>query len=248
MLNADTIEYYSDMKGARLLQIRSDVLINLRKNHNLRQVDVAGFTGIARSQLSQLESGNNPSASINTLQKLAAFYKISLDSLISDEPKLEQTSRNRSLDAILSQAMAEALSNQPVAIPVVTLPVVGRIHAPSDALDVIDEDEVLDYVYLSRQQISQKNVICLIIEDQCLAPEIEEGDIVVVDLNNRHPKNGWIVVVQLRDARNNMDKVKIMRYREETNWAWLEDDTETIECGNAEIKGVAIQVNKNLVR
>jgi len=230
-----------------LVQIRSDVLMNLRKSHNLRQVDVAGFTGIARSQLSQLESGNNPSASIDTLQKLATFYKVHLDSLISSQELLQPTIQARSLEAILSQAMAEALSNQPVAIPVVKLPVVGRIHAPSDASDVIDEEEVLDYVYLPRQQIAQKNIICLMIEGHCLSPEIEEGDIVVIDLDNRRPSNRNIVVVQLRDVRDDMEKVKIMRYREEGNWVWLEDDTETIECGNAEIKGVAIRVSKNLV-
>jgi len=230
-----------------LVQIRSDVLINLRKSHNLRQVDVSGITGIARSQLSQLESGNNPSASVDTLQKLATFYKMPLDSLISGDSSLQPSTQTRSLETILSHAMAEALSNQPVAVPVVTLPIVGRIQAPSDAADVIEEDEVLDYVYLPKQQLAQKNVICLKIEDTCLAPEIEEGDIVIVDLGNRSPNNGSIVVIQINEAKDDMDKVKIMRYREETNWIWLEDDTETIEYGNVEIKGVAIRVSKNLV-
>jgi len=86
------------------------------------------------------------------------------------------------------------------------------------------------------------------IEGQCLAPEIEEGDIVVIDLDAKRPGNRNIVVVQMTDARDDMDKVKIMRFREEGNEVWLENDTEKIECGDAEIKGVAIRVSKDLAR
>ena len=54
----------------------------LRKQHHLSQEQLAQKAGITYSTLIKIESGNNKNPTLETLQKLASVFKISLDKLV----------------------------------------------------------------------------------------------------------------------------------------------------------------------
>lgn len=55
----------------------------LRKKHNLSQEQLAQKAGITYSALIKIESGNNKNPTLETLQKLAKVFKVSLDEWVS---------------------------------------------------------------------------------------------------------------------------------------------------------------------
>lgn len=54
----------------------------LRKKHNLSQEQLAKKADITYSTLIKIESGNNKNPTLETLQKIAGVFKISLDELV----------------------------------------------------------------------------------------------------------------------------------------------------------------------
>ena len=58
----------------------SEYIRNLRLVNNYSQEDISKILGISRTAYTNYENGRNPD--INTLNKLANFYGISLDNLV----------------------------------------------------------------------------------------------------------------------------------------------------------------------
>src|SRR5216683_3338551 len=63
-----------------------------RKKRGMSQDDLAKRTGITQGYLSEIEIGRK-SGDVRTLRKLADALKVSLDSLVPDEPSEEDTPR-----------------------------------------------------------------------------------------------------------------------------------------------------------
>lgn len=86
-------------------------LFQLRNEHGLRQEDIGKIVGVVKSAVSQWESGGR-TPDPNTLQRLADYFKVTVDYLLgrtntknsssdnNDDPELEALFRDlRELDA-----------------------------------------------------------------------------------------------------------------------------------------------------
>lgn len=59
---------------------------NLRKEKNYSAAELSDRSGVARSLISQLETGKRQSANIDTLDRLAKALDVSLSHFVSEEP------------------------------------------------------------------------------------------------------------------------------------------------------------------
>jgi transcriptional regulator with XRE-family HTH domain len=61
-------------KGLRYLAFSADLLVQLRKHHNVNQVQLAEVTGISQSTISFLEKGREPS--LDVMKRLGKFFNV----------------------------------------------------------------------------------------------------------------------------------------------------------------------------
>ena len=61
----------------------SETLIDLRKEKNLSQQQLANATGLSRSAIAKSEKGRNE-ATASTLLRLSRFFKVSVDEMLSE--------------------------------------------------------------------------------------------------------------------------------------------------------------------
>lgn len=61
----------------------SETLINLRKEKNLSQQQLANATGLSRSAIAKTEKGRNE-ATASALLRLSRFFKVSVDEMLSE--------------------------------------------------------------------------------------------------------------------------------------------------------------------
>ena len=61
----------------------SETLIDLRKEKNLSQQQLANATGLSQSAIAKLEKGRNE-ATASTLLRLSRFFGVSVDEMLSD--------------------------------------------------------------------------------------------------------------------------------------------------------------------
>ena len=61
----------------------SETLIDVRKEKNLSQQQLANATGLSRSAIAKSEKGRNE-ATASTLLRLSRFFKVSVDEMLSE--------------------------------------------------------------------------------------------------------------------------------------------------------------------
>jgi repressor LexA len=201
-----------------------EVVKRLREERGWTQQQLSAYSGLSRSYISLLEIGEIEKPSGKVMGRLAQAFRMSLEDLHRAVGYLPgEGLRPRGIDEILDEARAAA----PLAIPVVEQPASA---GPGQV--------VLDYVYMSPREGRHRNLVAVPVKGSCMAPRIEEGDIVVVD-RGASPQDGQVVVATVEN------EVLVKRFYRHRDYIELRPDHgEPVKASEAQIVGVVIQIVK----
>ena len=174
-------------------------LLSYRKNKGLTQQEVADKIGMSLSGYSRIEKGSR-AVSVETLQKLADLYNVTVDDLLNDK---ETPAFGRPAPEAVQNAAAKPAAPDKPERKYKKFPVYGFIACgdPEDMTDyIVDEEYVDDSVYEGRD-------ICLCIcRGSSMAPFIGDGDLVILDRNFDFI-SGKIYAVQVNGEMATLKKV-----------------------------------------
>lgn len=147
----------------------------LRKQAGMTQVELAEKLDVARSTITQWETGWS-SPRMGMVQRLAGVFGVTSADMLAEDS-----------DALPSGAMPVAASHATV-----PLLAIGRVHAGA----MTDEEEVSHRVEVPASVLaSHPRAFALEVEGDCMDRVIPEGSHVLVD-PDREPGNGSIAVVE----------------------------------------------------
>lgn len=201
-----------------------EVVRQMREERGWTQQQLSSYSGLSRSYISLLEIGEIEKPSGQVLTKLAHGFRTTVEELMRAIGYLPGGGpRPRGIAEILEEARAAA----PLAVPVMEQPASA---GPGQT--------VLDYVYLSPTLWRGHNLVAVPVKGSCMAPRIEDGDIVVVDRDAR-PQNGQTVVATVND------EVLVKRFFRKAGHIELRPEQgETVIATEAQIVGVVLQIIK----
>ncbi len=151
----------------------------IREERGLTQEELAALSGLERGWISQLELDNIKEPSAKKLLKLSKPLRVKLDDIYKAAGYVKESKTEYKASRTPDDLMSELMVSMPVAIPVV-----ASVHAgPSEALD---------YAYWARTK-EAKNLKALLVKGYCMSPQIEEGDIIIID-PELSPSEGRILV------------------------------------------------------
>ena len=203
----------------------------LRKRKGLKQGELADKAGILREMISNYESGKiTPRA--ETLKKIAAALEVDFEELNSyilqeqeekpkDEPQIMYRNDGNKLQYI------ETISD------VVTLPVLGKVHAGDPNL--ISEQEIIDLIKLPRRIGRSADYALEVSGMSMIEAGINRGDTVIVKVQE-DADNGDIVIARVGENYT----IKRLK-KNEKGEIWLEpanSDYKAIKGKNFEIVGI----------
>ena len=205
------------------------ILKEQREGLGITMATLSEKSGVCVSHIARVEKGERfPSALV--LRRLAKPLHLSEGQLLATAGYLTNpagafnTSDTRPRSP--QEVLAELEAVQPVAIPIYDREVLTR-----------EGMEAIEFAYWAPRRAADRNIRGLRVNDECLAPRIEDGDIVFFD-TDIEPEDGDIVVVQ-------MDKsLLVKRYRKLKDKALLEDNHGLVEENEAMIRGVVIAIEK----
>ncbi len=175
----------------------------------LSQSELASRVNVSDLTVSRIERGK-AGIELDQLPKWAEALKQTLDYFLSPTQKLPQWELIPSLRNLPLQAQGISF---------------GTGTPMTDDVRVPDAD------------VPRENIFALRALGDCLAPEVNEGDSVIVDINKTPRKDGDLVVVQ----RDNEYLCK--RYRKRNGQEWLEANGGVrIEVKDVLIRGTVIMV------
>ena len=203
----------------------------LRKRKGLKQGELADKARILREMISNYESGKiTPRA--ETLKKIAAALEVDFEELNSyilqeqeekpkDEPQIMYRNDGNKLQYI------ETISD------VVTLPVLGKVHAGDPNL--ISEQEIIDLIKLPRRIGRSADYALEVSGMSMIEAGINRGDTVIVKVQE-DADNGDIVIARVGENYT----IKRLK-KNEKGEIWLEpanSDYKAIKGKNFEIVGI----------
>ncbi|MBI4620609.1 MAG: helix-turn-helix transcriptional regulator [Desulfobacterales bacterium] len=171
-------------------------LKELRLSKKLTQQEFADTSGISQGYLANVEAGRyKPDGDI--LIRIANKFIINLDWLLTGEGEMEK--------AVGPPIIAEhqAPYTIPGAIPVRTIPVLGRV--PAGFPDQVPVQEIIEYISCPD---AQSGSYALIIKGDSMSPAIKDGDYVLF-IPDGNINNGDVIVVN-----DEWGDSMIKRYRE----------------------------------
>lgn len=164
-----------------------EYLRKIRKERGISQQTIADAVNVSRVSISQYETGSRE-PSLDVLNKLANYFNVSVDQLIGRSEAADNSTKD---------------SPTPPERKYKKFPVYGFIACgdPDEMTDyIVDEEYIDDSVYEGRD-------ICLCIcRGNSMAPEIADGDLVILDRNFDFI-NGKIYAVQVNGEMATLKKV-----------------------------------------
>lgn len=149
-----------------------EALLALR---DVTQDEVARLSGVTAGAVTGWRKGSLPRK--ETIKKLCTAFNVSEDDLISDTYGLAQTYKST-----LS-------SNEDVKIPL--------MKVLFDSHGNIKEDSYISIFIPSYIAENKKDLFAFIVEDDGYDLKVPQGVAAIIDPNEKHPKNGSIVAVEL---------------------------------------------------
>lgn len=148
----------------------------LRTGHGLTQEELAEKLDVARSTITQWETGWS-SPRMGMVQKLANVFGVPSSAMLAEE------------NETLPKGAIPVYSSGEATVPLLTL---GRVHAG----ELTDEEEAESRVEVPASVRSRHpRAFALVVEGSCMDMVIPEGAHVLVD-PDREPQNGSIAVVE----------------------------------------------------
>lgn len=184
-----------------------DNLKLFRKRKGVNQSDVANYLGIAQNSYSRYENGSRQ-PDIDTLQKLAVYYGVSVDVLLGNED-------------IDSPARPIEVKPEIVAEDEVLIPVVATLRC---GFNYIGEPyTVLRRVPVPKSYIAKwgKNIVGIEAAGNSMLPTIKPKDLLII-IPGEWFENNNIVVVDINDS----DTVKRIRKNNDGSIDLIPDNEE----------------------
>ena len=191
-----------------------ETLILLRKRKGLTQGELAEKAGILREMISNYESGKTTPRE-STLRKIALALGADFDELMN--LMLEEKSADEQVKDethLLFRREDEDLRYVEKISDVVTLPVLGKVHAGDPNL--ISEQEIIDLIKLPRRIGRSADYALEISGMSMIEAGINKGDIVTVKIQS-NADNGDIVIARIGENYT----IKRLR-KDENGEVWLE--------------------------
>ena len=189
-------------------------------------------SGVCLSHIARVEKGERfPSALV--LRRLAKPLHLSEGQLLATAEYLTNPIGAFNISDLRPRSPQEVLAElqaiQPVAIPIYDQEVLAK--------EGMEGMEAIEFAYWAPRRAADRNIRGLRVNGECLAPRIEDGDIVFFD-TDIEPEDGNIVVVQMDN------QLLVKRYRKLKERTLLEDNHGLVEENEAMIRGVVLAVEK----
>jgi SOS regulatory protein LexA len=191
-----------------------ETLILLRKRKGLTQSELAEKAGILREMISNYESGKTTPRE-STLRKIALALGADFDELMNlmlEEKGADEQVKDET--HLLFRREDEDLRYVEKISDVVTLPVLGKVHAGDPNL--ISEQEIIDLIKLPRRIGRSADYALEISGMSMIEAGINKGDIVTVKIQS-NADNGDIVIARIGENYT----IKRLR-KDENGEVWLE--------------------------
>ena len=178
-----------------------ELLKELREKAGLSQRKLALLAGVDRTHISHIEAGRAGSISLRTARALAKPLNVTPDIFLKDDRESHKETPEEILDRLRLAT--------PIAIPVYPWEAFP-FHAGEGI-------EPVEYVYRARPKMAGKNVEAYIVRGDCMKPQINDDDIIVVD-KDRAIDNGDIIACLVD---NHFHVLKVRKVADEL---WLENN------------------------
>jgi len=203
---------------------------DLRAAREWTQAELARRAGVDRRTISYLENQERegrPSA--NVLLKLAQAFRIKPEELYQAAGYIKEAK----LVAPRLETPEEILDRLRLASPQ-SIPVYPWSCFPFHA-----GDEPLEYVYITRRKSASKNVDAYIVHGGCLEPKVNDGDVIIVDLQGAID-NGDIVACLINN------EFHVLRIRKVAGDLWLENNQNKYKFEQAQEIAPVIEIVRRL--
>lgn len=160
-----------------------NTLKSLRISRGIKQKDLAEMLGITQSAYNHYESGRSR-PDVNTLRKLADFYNISLDDLVSEDVPFGRQIKENPVPVFEDEVMLPIVASLQCGYGVAGEPFiyVGEYGVPKSFIKKYGKDLVLTYAV-----------------GKSMMPTIRPGDLMVC-----YPSDWWddgtIVIISINDS------------------------------------------------
>ena len=157
-----------------------NILYDLRKDNNMTQDEIAKILNIDRSNYAKLESKNTSTISSDTLNKLATFYKVSVDYLLkNNKDYVEKTGFK--------------------------IPVLGSIPA---GIPVEAVEDIVDYEEISSSLAKTGEFFGLKVKGTSMQPRIMNNDVVIIR-KQPTAESGDVCVVMVNGYEATLKQIKL---------------------------------------
>jgi len=185
----------------------SQKLKELRVERNWTQQELARRAGVSRQSISYYEQQDRERPTADILLSVARAFNIKPEELYQAAGYIKGD-KGTSLRSETPEEILDRLKlATPVSIPVYT-------DYPFHAGDPV---EPVDFVYRARPKLANKNIEGYIVHGKCLEPDINNGDIIIVDREGEI-NNGDIIACLLDN------EIHIARLRKIADELWLESN------------------------
>lgn len=208
-------------------------LKDLRAQHKLTQAELAKMAGIAEGTIKAWESGRVQDLSLDNVRKIAPAYGMT--------PEALTRYLNGEASAPTEPTKQPELFEQTMLRPVqfVMVPVAEVVISAG-----IESWRSLANYPVPAEVIGTKDAIMVRVVGNCLEPDIQAGDMALIDRGNLSPRTGALVAVLLEDGQLVMKRFSISP---EDRRPLLTDNTGTVIRPNgARIVGTIIHINRTV--
>jgi len=181
-------------------------LKELRLERGWTQQEVANRSGISRQSVSYLEQRDRGRPPADILLKLARAFNIKPEELYRAAGYITEITDTSPRTETPEEILDRLRLATPVSIPI-------YIDYPFHAGDPV---EPVEFVYRARSKLAKKNIEGYIVHGDCLEPQINNGDIIIVDREGEI--NNGDIIACLIDS-----EIHIARLRKIAGELWLEN-------------------------
>lgn len=216
----------------------------LREAAGWSQAELAARSGVPKGTLGPWEVGHliGVPKHQNLPQLLAVLGVSSVPELVM-RADMVQKAASGDLGALIDRKLDERLAN------LEHMPIGDAMGGPRIPLVAFTSaglgggGPVTGYEYVAPEQMYGAQLRAARVVGECMAPEVEEGDIVIFDASRREPRNGQLIVATLLDT----DEAVLKRFYREGQMVRLQPNRGepiTVQGERLLIEGIVIEVRR----
>lgn len=201
----------------------------LRTQRDWTQNELAKRTNLGRGYLAQLEANIVAKPSADTFLKLARAFNIRPEELYQAAGYIKDARGISQQKETPHELLERVRITLPESVPIYEE---FTLHAGRPI-------EAIDYIPVVRDQARGKNLEGYIVHGKCLEPEINDGDIIIIDRDGQI-EHGNIVACLVQG------ELHLARLRKIADELFLESNERRIKLDEAQIAAPVIEVRRRL--